>query len=89
MHNTTFRKVGGSVMMAIPPALLEALNIQPGDAATLEIQAGKLIAVPVTREGRQRRSKYSLSELLENTDYPLDVSEREWVDAPAKGREIP
>jgi antitoxin ChpS len=88
MHNTTFRKVGGSVMMAIPPALLEALNIQPGDNAIIDIQAGKLVAIPVTK-GKQRRSKYALSELLDSTDYPLDASEREWVDTPAKGREIP
>lgn len=87
MHNSTFRKVGGSVMMAIPPALLEALNIQPGDLATVEIVEGKLVATPLTKQKR-RRSKYSLSELLDNTEYPPEAEEREWIDAPAKGREI-
>lgn len=88
MYNTTFRKVGGSIMMAIPPALLEALNIQPGDSAFIDVQDGKLIAVPSAKE-KPRRSKYSLSELLDNTDYPLDENERAGVDAPVKGREIP
>ena len=87
MHNTTFRKVGGSIMMAIPPAVLEALNIQPGDTAMLDVRDGQLIAIP-TVEAKRRRSKYALSELLDNTDYPLDDSEREWVDEAAKGREI-
>lgn len=86
MHNSTFRKVGGSVMMAIPPALLEALNIQPGDLATVEVVEGQLVATPLVRQKR-RRSKYALSELLDNTEYPLEGEEREWVDAPAKGRE--
>ncbi|EAM6792352.1 antitoxin [Salmonella enterica] len=85
MYSTTFRKVGGSVMMAIPPALLEALGIQPGDAGTLSVEGGNIIAAPVKRP---RRSKYSLSELLDNTEYPLTASEREWIDAPAVGREI-
>lgn len=35
-----------------------------------------------------RRSKYSLTDLLENTQYPLSASEREWIDAPAVGREV-
>ncbi|HEX4503438.1 MAG TPA: antitoxin [Scandinavium sp.] len=87
MYNTTFRKVGGSVMMAIPPALLEALNIQPGDSAVLMAVDGQLVACPTPKEIR-RRSKYLLSDLLDETDYPLDDSEREWVDAPVKGREI-
>ena len=30
MHTTNLRKVGGSVMLAVPPALLDILHLQPG-----------------------------------------------------------
>ncbi|MBB1202164.1 hypothetical protein EGM70_17950 [Enterobacteriaceae bacterium 89] len=39
-------------------------------------------------KAQHMRSLYPLSELLDNTDYPLDASERIWVDAPAMGREL-
>jgi antitoxin ChpS len=30
MHMTNLRKVGGSVMLAVPPALLDILNLRAG-----------------------------------------------------------
>jgi antitoxin ChpS len=30
MHTTNLRKVGGSVMLAVPPALLDILQLEPG-----------------------------------------------------------
>lgn len=30
MHTTCLRKVGGSVMLAVPPAILEMLHLQAG-----------------------------------------------------------
>ncbi|MBV9567389.1 MAG: antitoxin, partial [Hyphomicrobiales bacterium] len=30
MHTTNLRKVGGSVMLAVPPALLDVLHLAPG-----------------------------------------------------------
>jgi antitoxin ChpS len=30
MHTTNLRKVGGSVMLAVPPALLDVLQLQIG-----------------------------------------------------------
>lgn len=53
MYNTTFRKVGGSLMMAIPPALIEELNIKPGDAGTVDAMNGQLVAAPVKRRARR------------------------------------
>lgn len=29
MYSTTFRKVGGSLMLSVPPVLIEILNIKP------------------------------------------------------------
>ena len=30
MHTTNLRKVGGSIMLAVPPALLDLLNLRVG-----------------------------------------------------------
>lgn len=87
MQHAIFRKVGGSVMIAIPPAYLEALNIQPGDTGAISIENGKFTAEPIKAKAK-RRSKYSLKELLDNTEYPLAPCDREWIDAPAVGKEI-
>lgn len=56
MYNTTFRKVGGSLMLTVPPALIEALNIKAGDAGTIDVRDGQLIAAPVRRPVRGRRT---------------------------------
>ena len=43
MHTTNLRKVGGSVMLAVPPALLEQLHLQPGATVGLVIDHGRLV----------------------------------------------
>jgi antitoxin ChpS len=58
MHTTNLRKVGGSVMLAVPPALLDILNLQPGAQVGIAIERGRLIVKP------QSRRRYTLGELL-------------------------
>ena len=43
MYTTNLRKVGGSVMLAIPPAVLDTLRLQPGVTIELVIDGGCLI----------------------------------------------
>ncbi|MGX9933956.1 AbrB/MazE/SpoVT family DNA-binding domain-containing protein [Advenella kashmirensis] len=43
MYTTNLRKVGGSVMMAVPPALLELLHLQAGTKVTMAVDNGRLI----------------------------------------------
>jgi antitoxin ChpS len=83
MHTTNLRKVGGSVMLAVPPALLDVLHLTAGSKVGLAVDNGRLIVEP-----RSRR-RYTLAELLAASDYsqPQPAEEREWVDAPAVGRE--
>jgi antitoxin ChpS len=83
MQTTTLRKVGGSVMMTVPPSLLEELDLKPGATVGLGVEAGRLI---VQRE----RPKYTLEELLAQCvgDQTLTPEEREWLYAPAVGREL-
>lgn len=84
MHTTTLRKVGGSIMLAVPPAILEILGLQAGATVGVSLSGGRLVVEP------QPRQHYTLAELLAASDYsqPQPPEEREWVDAPAVGREL-
>ena len=84
MHITNLRKVGGSVMLAVPPAILDLLHLQPGATVSIVVDSGRLVIEP------QRRTRYTLAELLAASDYsqPQPPEEREWINAPATGREL-
>jgi antitoxin ChpS len=84
MHTTSLRKVGGSIMLAVPPAFLEQLHLQAGTRVGLAIADGRLVVDP------SPRPHYTLSELLAASDYsqPQPAEEREWVDAPSVGGEL-
>ncbi|MFS2195548.1 AbrB/MazE/SpoVT family DNA-binding domain-containing protein [Pseudomonas sp. Pseusp88] len=79
MHKTNLRKVGGSIMLVVPPAFLDQLHLQAGSTVSLAIEDGRLVLTPKTRPG------YTLAELLAAADYsqPQSVKGREWLDAPA------
>lgn len=83
MHTTNLRKVGGSIMLAVPPAILEILRLKAGATVGVSVNGGRLVVEP------QPRPRYTLAELLAASDYsqPQPPEEREWVDAPAVGRE--
>ncbi|MBU2753797.1 antitoxin [Acidithiobacillus sp. CV18-2] len=84
MHTTSLRKVGGSVMLAVPPAFLDQLHLQVGATVGLVVDHGCLVVNP------HPRPRYTLAELLAASDYsqPQPADEREWVDAPAVGNEL-
>lgn len=84
MYTTNLRKVGGSVMLAVPPAFLEQLELQAGASVGLAVDNGCLVISP------SPRPRYTLAELLAVSDYsePQPQEEREWVDAPAVGEEL-
>jgi antitoxin ChpS len=84
MHTTNLRKVGGSIMLAIPPALLDVLHLSAGAKVGLAVDNGRLVVEPTARP------RYTMAELLAASDYsqPQPPEEREWVDAPAVGREL-
>ncbi len=85
MHTTSLRKVGGSVMLAVPPAILDLLQMGAGTTVGVTVDNGRLIVEP-----RPRR-RYTMTELLAESDYSeiQPAEEREWVDAPTVGREGP
>jgi antitoxin ChpS len=64
MHTTNLRKVGGSVMLAVPPALLNVLQLQPGAKVGIAVEKGRLVVEP------RQRPRYSLDELLAQNEPP-------------------
>jgi antitoxin ChpS len=84
MHTTNLRKVGGSIMLAVPPALLDLLRLRPGAKVGIAIESGRLVVDP------QPRPRYTLNELLAECDPKARRSkeEREWLDAKPVGREL-
>jgi antitoxin ChpS len=84
MHKTNLRKVGGSVMLAVPPALLDVLHLRPGARVGLAVRSGRLVVEP------QQRPRYTLDELLArcNPKVPRTKEEQEWLDDKPKGREL-
>ena len=84
MYTTKLRKVGGSVMLAIPPAFLDVLRLHAGAAVALSVDDGQLVVEP------QVRPRYTLDELLAQCDASADptVEDREWLDGKPVGGEL-
>lgn len=84
MHTTNLRKVGGSVMLAVPPVLLNLLQLKAGSTVAVGVENGRLIVEP------NPRPRYTLAELLDASDYsqPMPPEERGWIEAPSAGREL-
>ncbi|MDE0057378.1 MAG: antitoxin [Defluviicoccus sp.] len=83
MHTTNLRKVGGSVMLAVPPALLDLLRIGVGARVDIGVENGRLIVEPRTRPS------YSLDELLAQCEEGAPSAEdRAWMDANPVGNEL-
>jgi antitoxin ChpS len=84
MHITHLRKVGGSVMLAIPPALLEILHLQPGAEVGLAVESGCLVVEPA------KRPRYTLEQLLKacKPKAPRRRAGREWLEGRPVGDEL-
>ena len=84
MHTTNLRKVGGSVMLAVPPAILELLALQAGSSVGLAVADGRLVIEPI------RPPRYTLDELLAQCDATAAVSDedRQWLDGRPTGNEL-
>jgi antitoxin ChpS len=84
MYTTKLRKVGGSIMLAIPPAILDLLHLGAGTTVGLAVDGERLVVESKVRP------RYTLDELLAASDYSQSQSpeERAWIDAPAAGGEL-
>lgn len=84
MYTSNLRKVGGSVMLAVPPAILDMVQLQSGSTVSLMVESGRLIVSP------EPKKKYSLQELLTqcNTRAPLPETDDEWTSVAPVGKEL-
>ena len=84
MHTTNLRKVGGSVMLAVPRALLDLLELGVGAKVGVGVENGRLVIEP------RARPSYTLDELLAQCD-ETDIhstEERDWLGAKPVGKEL-
>ena len=84
MYTTNLRKVGGSTMLAVPPAILDLLNLQAGATVGLAVDHGRLVVEPTPRP------RYSLDDLLSQCDASAEISaeDRAWLDSKPVGGEL-
>ncbi len=84
MHKTNLRKVGGSVMLAVPPVMLELLHLDADATVGMSIDNGRLIIEPAPRP------RYRLDELLAKCEasYEPSLQDREWLNARPFGSEL-
>ncbi len=84
MHTTNLRKVGGSIMLAVPPALLDVLHLAAGARVGLAVDNGRLVVEPAARP------RYTLGELLAQCDPAADPApdDQVWLAAKPVGREL-
>jgi antitoxin ChpS len=81
MVKANLRKVGGSVMVAIPPAVLELVGLRADMEVGLTVENGNLVIQPKAR-------RYSLNDLIAECDLSQQPEDREFVDAPPVGGEL-
>lgn len=83
MH-TTLRKVGGSVMLTVPPALLDMLHLQAGATVAVAVENGRLVIEPNTRP------RYGLAELLAACDASAEAGDEDqsWLAGKPAGGEL-
>lgn len=84
MPITTLRRVGGSVMLAVPPALLDLLNLRAGAEVTVAVADGKLVIESSPKK------RYALADLLAQCDASAEPSaeDREWLVGGPQGSEL-
>lgn len=68
-------------MLAVPPALLELLQLKAGATVDITVDEGRLVIAPKVR-------RYTLAELLAASDYSRVREDQEWTDGDAAGGEL-
>lgn len=83
MATAKLRKVGGSVMVALPPSVLAELGLAAGGAVELSADGGSVVMRPA-------KPRYTLDELL--TDHKKAsrrlAQDKEWLSDQVVGREL-
>lgn len=83
MHVTHLRKVGGSVMLAVPPVLLDLLDLEVGASVSIAVEDGRLVVAS------RPRPRYALADLLARCEAEAETSteDRDWTSSGPVGGE--
>ncbi len=81
MIHTNLRKVGGSVMLAVPRSVLKTLGLNAGNEVCLSVDNGKLLVEP------QRKPFYKLADLIAEHQ-TLALEKDAWQGIKAVGKEV-
>ena len=89
MSIATLRKLGGSTVVAIPPAMLELLKCHSGDAVNFTFSEG-CIEIRPTKKGKmslsERLTLYRTAKALKTKEETLE--DAAWLNDTAVGKEI-
>lgn len=84
MTQVSIRQSGGANIISLPKAILSTLNLNVGSTLDLRLKNNQIILSPIQKE-------LTLEELLEGSPkeaLALTDEDREWLNAPAVGKEI-
>jgi len=72
-------------MLSLPPAVMDLLHLEVGEAMGVSVDGEKLIL-----QRKTSRAMYTLEELLSQCDAnaPLPEEDREWLDSGPVGLEL-
>ena len=73
MNKLTFRKVGGSLMIAIPAEVVKTLSLKDKQDARFTLENDRIVINPQVR----RPKRHTLAELLDSCDFSVPVSDEE------------
>ena len=81
---TNLGKVGGSVMLAIPPAILDLMGLRAGSEISLALDGDRLIL------HKPPKNTYTLEDLLSECDFESTACEEDhlWLSSQPAGREV-
>ena len=84
MYITNLRKVGGSIMLAVPPVILDLLHLHAGATVVLAVDHGRIVVEPT------QRPHYTLDALLAQCEASAEISveDRDWLDSKPVGSEL-
>jgi antitoxin ChpS len=85
MYATSLRKVGGSAMIAIPPSIINMMNLHIGENVSLELNSSNAIVIKPLQ-----RKKPTLNDLLAQCDVnaPMPAPDAEWDTLRPVGNEL-
>nr|VFK67644.1 MAG: antitoxin ChpS [Candidatus Kentron sp. UNK]VFK72869.1 MAG: antitoxin ChpS [Candidatus Kentron sp. UNK] len=84
MYTTNLRRIDDSVMVTVPPVMLDQLHLRVGAEIGLSVDSGHLVL------DLRPQSRYSLDELLAKCDPTAkpNSEDRHWLDSGPVGSEL-